>query len=234
MSAFSMLSSSKALFTTKRNPKDIYCINGIRSLSLIWIIFGHRYGIFFYTPLINRSDINAEWLPNYFSGFVNSFHYAVDSFLVLGGFLVSISLLKKFEEEKRLQNVMYKVLRRLLRIVPAYAAMIFFIVSIAHHMGDGPFFKPFMHSISKSCETNWWAALLFIQNYYNPMDLCLTNTWYLSVDMQLFILSPILIYPLWRYRQTFLPIVAGLISLQIACVFTVVYINDFKTWGAAK
>lgn len=234
IAAFSLFSSNKTLFTTKKSPKDIYCINGIRSLSLIWIIFGHRYGIYFYTPLINRSDIVVEWLPNYFSGFVNSFHYAVDSFLLLGGFLVSYSLLNEFEENKTFLHVLYKIFRRILRIFPAYAAMILFTVSIAHHMGNGPFYKPFMSSISENCEKNWWAALLFIQNYYNPMQLCLGHTWYLSVDMQLFILSPFLIYPLWRYRQSFLPIIIGLISLQIAYVFIVVYINDFKTWGPSK
>ncbi len=32
-------------------------------------------------------------------------------------------------------------------------------------------------------------------------DQCLGHSWYLAADMQLFILSPLFIYPLWRWRR---------------------------------
>lgn len=234
LSCFSIVSNSHHLFNINQESPPIASINGIRALSAIWIVMGHRYAIYFNTPIINRTDIAIVWMPQLFSGFVNSFTFAVDSFLLLGGFLVAKSLLKEFEEKQKFFNILHRVLHRFLRITPAYAAMILFIVSIAHHMGDGPFFKPFMNQLSKSCENNWWTALLYVQNYANPLQLCLTNTWYLSVDMQLFILSPFVIYPLWRFRKYFIPVIAIFILLQILCVFATVYINDFKTWGAAK
>jgi peptidoglycan/LPS O-acetylase OafA/YrhL len=52
------------------------------------------------------------------------------------------------------------------------------------------------------------------------------QTWYLDLDMQLFIVAPLFIYPLWRWRKFGL---AGLIAVGLACqafVFAVYAIYD--------
>lgn len=37
----------------------------------------------------------------------------------------------------------------------------------------------------------------FIENAHH----CMTESWYLACDMQMFLVSPLLVYPLWRYRR---------------------------------
>ncbi|CAG7717757.1 unnamed protein product, partial [Allacma fusca] len=37
---------------------------------------------------------------------------------------------------------------------------------------------------------------------------CFRGGWYLADDMQFFLLSPLLIYPLWKWKKTGLTIVA--------------------------
>lgn len=50
---------------------------------------------------------------------------------------------------------------------------------------------------------------------------CLGHTWYLSVDMQLFIASPPIIYLLWRYKYKFAPV---LVAVALGVIGLTVYI----------
>ncbi|KAG8035950.1 hypothetical protein G9C98_003076 [Cotesia typhae] len=70
---------------------------------------------------------------------------------------------------------------------------------------------------SDCCKEKWWAKLLYIHNYVYSHDLrCLIHTWYLAVDMQLFWVSPLIVYPLYKKHKL------GLIILSTAIVASVI------------
>lgn len=48
-------------------------------------------------------------------------------------------------------------------------------------LANGPLWWLYMN-YGINCEQNWWASLLYIQNYYNAEAICLAHTWYLSVS----------------------------------------------------
>lgn len=84
-----------------------------------------------------------------------------------------------------------------------------FAAALYPYIGTGPDWN-YIELVSKSSRKYWWTTLLYIQNYYVPRrenDL-LTNpstsiaeTWYLACDMQMFWISPLFIYPLWRWKR---------------------------------
>lgn len=54
-SAFSVYSNGKKLFQTSDTSKDIIeSLHGIRALSIMWIIHGHRVQMYASFPIINR------------------------------------------------------------------------------------------------------------------------------------------------------------------------------------
>jgi hypothetical protein len=62
-------------------------------------------------------------------------------------------------------------LHRYLRTMPVLALLILVIVSLLKHFGSGPYFEfTTYYSMIMDCEKYWWAALLQIQNYYNPVE----------------------------------------------------------------
>lgn len=76
-----------------------------------------------------------------------------------------------------------------------------------------------------NCEKWWWTTLLHVQNYVNPNEICMSHSWYLSLDFQLFLISPFLIYPAWKYGWKYLwtlPTLALLSSIYIL-VMSLVY-----------
>lgn len=81
----------------KKPKHSVECLDGLRAISLLWIIFGHRYFEMFLAPSVNKLSATESWLKNILSLSHTTFHLAVDTFLLMGGLLAAWSLQKSFE-----------------------------------------------------------------------------------------------------------------------------------------
>lgn len=148
----------------------IDCLDGIRSLSMIWIIIFHVHDLIPKVPIINASsrdkylDHPASMLL-LVSGFL-----AVDTFFVLSGVLVAWNVLKELDKKGSV-NLIKFYLQRYVRITAPLAALILFVTSFAVHMGEGPIWKPYMLQMQNSCSRYWWSSILHIQNFVNPSNM---------------------------------------------------------------
>lgn len=62
-------------------------------------------------------------------------------------------------------------LHRYMRVMPVLAFLILIVVSIFKMFGDGPFYEFTTRGAQiDACKNYYWAALLHIQNYYNPLE----------------------------------------------------------------
>ena len=170
--AFSVYTNGEKLFEIKRSnsPNAIECLHGLRGLSILWIVLGHRYLMpVSFVPVINRSELptfrNSAW-----SAFTNTSQLAVDTFLLVGGLLVTWSYLTKLDKKGKV-NLPRFYLHRYLRITPVLVALVFVMVSFFRHFGDGPYHKNVLLFNLPHCEKYWWVTFLHIQNYFNPNDL---------------------------------------------------------------
>ena len=50
---------------------------------------------------------------------------------------------------------------------------------------------PFEDAVDVKCAETWWMNLLYINNYLSMNNICMIWSWYLAVDMQLFIVGGI-------------------------------------------
>lgn len=55
---------------------------------MMWIIVGHRYLVFYYTPHVNANSVR-DWKKRTENMIIVSGSFAVDTFFVIGGLLVS-------------------------------------------------------------------------------------------------------------------------------------------------
>ncbi|XP_074037523.1 nose resistant to fluoxetine protein 6 isoform X2 [Leptinotarsa decemlineata] len=227
--AFSLYTNAKKLFTSKTGSQDksvnnLKSINGIKVLSMLWVIMGHRCIMNFFSGATNT--VYAHQLKERIEFlFIISASYAVDTFLFLSGFLLSYGIFKNQELLKKRKQfpVIPMYIYRFLRLSPALIATILFYVSVFKKMNDGPGWPLYSRKLAGSCALNWWATLLFISNYLDISHQCVEQAWYLAVDSQLFFISPIiLIYFLkMPWRTSSMCIVACIISALYAFVITV-------------
>ena len=102
-------------------------------------------------------------------------------------------------------------------------------------IGTGPNWH-YVRQMSDATRRLWWTQLLYINNYIpmsggmetfgrNSPQSGLAETWYLACEMQMFWLSPLFVYPLWRWRKAgFAFIIASLlILLALSTIPFVVY-----------
>ncbi|XP_044739809.1 nose resistant to fluoxetine protein 6-like [Chrysoperla carnea] len=216
--AFSWFTNFQKITTVNNNPDMLPCLNGIRFISMLWVVIGHQYEGS-QTPLcVNPLDLFVDWQYRMSSMLIIGATVSVDSFFLLSGCLLMYSFLKMMSKKVPF-NVPLFYLHRYLRLTPAYAAVIVLLVTVYRFMGSGPFWDP--EASNERCKTAWWSSLLYIQNYVDIFDQCIGPTWYLQIDMQLYILSPLLLIPIkkWPKITVYLLSTLVLIFIVIPTVF---------------
>ncbi|XP_034664724.1 nose resistant to fluoxetine protein 6-like [Drosophila subobscura] len=225
---FSARASSRAVFRivdSKSNPNIISCLDGIRCMSLIWVIFGHEYIFSLISPNINNLFV-ISWAVQPFSSFILHGFFSVDSFFFIGGLLVAMVALRSMEKSKGKLNVPLMYLHRFIRIVPILAVAILVYMNLMTLITDGPLASAEYHG-KEACEKGWFWTLLFVQNYATN-NICLDHSWYLAVDMQLYIISPLLLIALYKWGKKAAAGIVVLIVLVSCCLFATMMVNNFS------
>lgn len=212
--------TTKKLFATTRSEDEISCLHGIRVLSMMWIIMAHYCLAYTHLPIRNMS-----FILNFFSSNVSMFimgaHNAVDTFFFINGLTLSYTFMIYSRRGIKF-NVLIFYVYRYIRLTPAMGVMILFYTFLLKYMGSGPLWPATVEGLAFGCRKNWWKALLYIQNYELMKDMCINPTWFLSVDTQLYLLSPLLLLPLlkWPNRTLFATGCLTLCSIVISFLLT--------------
>merc|ERR1719443_2189466 len=164
--AFSLCGKSGTVKKLMEIPpyKPTDSLNGLRVLSMMWIILGHSFlmpmGISGYT---NQEDIIVSPLnkdaaeQNYWFCLITSSQMAVDTFFFLSGFLLSHLTLKELTQRKL--KLAPAIVLRYLRLTPSLALTMLVYYKIWVYFGYGPFAPRFQDSITRRCDGSWWSEL---------------------------------------------------------------------------
>ncbi|XRB13867.1 acyltransferase 3 domain-containing protein [Pseudoscourfieldia marina] len=179
-----------------KSPTD--CLNGMRVLSMLWIIMGHT---FMMPAAIAGFDNPLDVLSNDY-GAKNSWkmqailggEMSVDTFFMMSGFLfIWVCYPQAMKTKSGRLPYAGVVAHRYMRITPALSFCLMLYYKVFAFYGNGPFNARYVHSINRRCDTSWWTELLYIQNFYpwNSDDVCMGWTWYLGNDFIFFLVSPL-------------------------------------------
>ncbi|GJQ80381.1 hypothetical protein Trydic_g12243 [Trypoxylus dichotomus] len=221
------------IFSSYRNAKYILvyragdshglrCLDGIRFLSISYVVIGHSFLMMLFAPSVNSLEL-MEWLLEYSSTIIIGGTVCVDSFFMLSGILVTYHTLDLLSLKNGRINWFFFVVYRFVRLTPPYAIVILVYSTLLQFTGSGPMWRKVVLSLQKPCEKFWWSAILNIQNYMNPKSLCIVQSWYMTDDFLYYMLSPLLIYSLWKWK------ILGWINLFIVYIVSVM-INFFLAW----
>ncbi|XP_075157399.1 nose resistant to fluoxetine protein 6 [Haematobia irritans] len=225
--SFSVLTNAPKIFTVKKvnNPNVIHCLNGMRCFSMMWVVFGHGYMTFYDLPHINRNNFYT-WTQTPYSMLVQNATLCVDTFFFMSGLLMLWGAFREMERTKGKLDLKMMYFHRYIRLTPVVAVVVLYIMSLYKYSGAGPMWMK-LGTQDKRCEESWWATLIYVQNYAFPYSICISQSWYLAVDTQLYVLSPLFLIPLWKWGKKALGpiIVFGLLCM--GCTFATFMYNDF-------
>lgn len=168
--AFSVINNSQKLFAInlKSSPSAITCLHGIRSLSMMWVVYGHSFLWYFLQPILNLRTVDA-WSRSVYSMLIETAIISVDTFFFLSGLLIAWIGLKELEKNHGKLNVIMMYVHRLFRLLPLIGILILFTLSFLKYFGSGPHWPVFLAMNTYPCEKTWWRTVLFINNYKNEL-----------------------------------------------------------------
>ena len=224
--SFSLYKTVPAIMATHQPANAITSINGIRVISMFWVILGHTFlwGIEF--DLIADIKKMYETVPKRFLFQpVANLSFSVDSFFVLSGLLVSYLSIREMDRRQGKFPFISFYLHRLLRLSPTYYFTVLIYFKVLPYVGSGPLW---FYGDVNLCEKYWWTNILYINNFYPNLffDQCYVVTWYLASDMQFFIISPIFLLLLYHCWKIGLATIAGTMLASIAVIGTLAGIEN--------
>ena len=138
--SFSPINNLEKLFTVKEGgDQTLAVLNGVRVLSIGWVIVGHGFSFIQFAPIVNMSTMNLM-LKDTFFGIVPGGFYAVDSFFFLSGFLTFCLLASKMYPKKGKINFGLLYFHRYYRLIFPIIFVTGFTMFVMTHLGDGPFY----------------------------------------------------------------------------------------------
>lgn len=193
--AFSLQSNIKSLFDTQKKPGPMDAINGIRVISMAWIIWTHTYLI----PIKETFAFARNYIlavEGFLFQFILNGWVLVDSFFCIGAMVATYSLLNNMEKTGQI-NPIEIIINRISRFLPSVCftvALLFLMPALS----SGPLWAEYFSYQINKCTNYWWATIFFFNNWLPESKICMLHTWYLSADIQLYIFSIIFLIPLYK------------------------------------
>ncbi|XP_040563229.2 LOW QUALITY PROTEIN: nose resistant to fluoxetine protein 6 [Lepeophtheirus salmonis] len=230
---FSIISSTKDLFSmpqkTANNKKKTKFVGWYEFLSITWVLIAHSFsasGQRIDDTFIAYKDILGE----YFGQTVFNAFNSVDTFFLLSGLLVSYLTIKELERNNGTINWFLYYFHRYVRITLVYAIIVFMFASVLRHLG--PTNKIIQESVD-ACQKHSWENLLYIENFVSQNFGCIIQGWYLNCDMQMFLITPLILYPLYRWEKIGYAIGAIIILGSTGLLALIHYIKR-DVWAATQ
>ncbi|XP_006627273.1 O-acyltransferase like protein isoform X1 [Lepisosteus oculatus] len=222
LQAFSLQKCAAGVWTTESASENYSSLNGIRILSLLWIISGHTIQLSAWNNLDNekRWKETVENNPLYIFAYSGPVYLAVDTFLLVGGLLSVKSLfsfIQKADDKISMWLVVNYLFKRFKRIQPLHLYTVCLVIGLFSVIPKGSFWF-IVESGIENCKRYWWSNVLLINNLFTTADMCTPWTWYLSVDFQFYISTPLLVL-LYR-RNKYAMIAVASIFLLISCLIS--------------
>lgn len=208
INCFDVFTNWNSLTSVTEDEKDVKSIHGIRALSALGLLMSHKTMALFYNPYMNRSQM-TENLGMPWSVIGRTAILFTDCFMLISGFLNANSLINDIKKGKSM-NFSKKILTRIFRITPNLFAVILFCTYVLPTLGSGPLWPMVIDQHSYLCKKYMWRNLIYIHNYFPFQDMCLTHTHQIGIDMQLFVVTPLIVLILYKYKKFGLYVTGGL------------------------
>eukprot|EP00826_Nyctotherus_ovalis_P061750 TRINITY_DN881_c0_g1_i8.p1 TRINITY_DN881_c0_g1~~TRINITY_DN881_c0_g1_i8.p1 ORF type:complete len:666 (-),score=107.02 TRINITY_DN881_c0_g1_i8:289-2286(-) len=191
---FSFIGNFRSFMSTKNKTDDnLDIFNGIRVFSMVWIIYAHTYDFGAQGPIKNLPEYSREIKLSYPMTIVINGTLSVDVFFFMSGFFAALSFSKIYQNPKNrsFKTVILSYIFRYLRLTPLLVVCTLYRLFIERGTKDYPFHIKLQYD-GERCDKTWFLPLLYASNFFSSFaDMCIDWTWYIMVDMQMFLISPI-------------------------------------------
>lgn len=202
----------------KREERPMRVLDGMKFWAMLFLAVGNSYLFATYFVVANTKDL-PEFYKEFFFTLIPFAFFALDATLFISAIIATYNFLKM--PEMTVGGVMKAILTRFLRFMFLVAVVMGVSIWAVSILVEGPMGHLYAQAFD-TCKTQWWTNLLMINNFYPASavtgESCMWWTWYLSVDMQLFLVAPLLAALLKKSPKLGYSTIALLCGCSIAAV----------------
>ncbi|KFB44409.1 AGAP005145-PA-like protein [Anopheles sinensis] len=205
---------------------DLRYIHTIRMIVFFGVALGHTL---FYAQPRTALTIEKRFYDLPTMVLINGFQI-VTTFFSISALLLVLFFMQKVEQTKKQVGVLEIFIisaARYVRLTPVYAFVMLFEATWVIRLGDGPLWQKGFESGRTYCRENWWANMLYINNYYKVDQPCMLHTWYLAADFHLFVYGLVLCALITRFPKIRNLLLGTMLVLSYAITSIIIYVNEF-------
>ncbi|XP_041974276.1 O-acyltransferase like protein-like [Aricia agestis] len=201
--SFSVKANILQIFDKSVGSDTVPEVHGLRTFSMIWIIFGHTCIIAF--RYADNTALRAILEKSFWFQLIVSAVYSVDTFFCLGGMLVSYLYFRTNAKGNldRLTKGRSKVTAgffqflglmgyRFARLTAPYLFILGVVEVVMKWFHANAVFEVPAND-HETCPAYWWRNLLYINTLFPVEQMCMLWSWYLSDDTQFYAVSAIIL-----------------------------------------
>jgi hypothetical protein len=184
-----------AAATTVSRP-NLSAIDGIKVISMIWLVSAHTM-LFFIRTIANGRQFWSILLDVRFMTIMAGI-FPVDSFFTVTGVLTSYLKFNRSRDARRPMTTLAYWLEifvhRYLRFMPMYLLIFWYTRDLSEFIGHGPMwdYATAATSLRSICKReSLWVPILFQANFKPIEQHCVKPAWYLANDYQYLLITPI-------------------------------------------
>ncbi|XP_055924571.1 nose resistant to fluoxetine protein 6-like [Argiope bruennichi] len=195
---FSIQTNARQILSTDTDQEHMDYIDGIRVLIFLCIFITHFF--MFTARALRNIDYNFQIILEMpIIQFYEHTALALDTFVLVSGFLTAYSFSNYFEKNNGKIPWFLFYTRRFVRITPVYMAVLGFYTTLFTYISSSPVWPTY--DTNPVCRKNWIWNLLYINNFITHHNQCMNMTWFLGCIMQLYMISPLFMIPLNRWPR---------------------------------
>ncbi|XP_071442364.1 nose resistant to fluoxetine protein 6-like [Hetaerina americana] len=199
---FSVPRNTNIIFDAILGDDSVHAIHGLRFMGMGWIIMVHT--VYYLSDYCDNKALAVRKAEGFMVQVVSNATLSVDTFFFISGFLLAYlyykeELSKKPAKEQKkttlkadVTKFLLMVLKRFMRLTPTYM-LVLGIVDINISWYNKTSFFTMSEKSDVVCSKYWWRNILYINNFFSREEMCMSWSWYLSNDMQFFILGTFLL-----------------------------------------
>uniref|UniRef100_A0A182P598 Acyltransferase 3 domain-containing protein n=1 Tax=Anopheles epiroticus TaxID=199890 RepID=A0A182P598_9DIPT len=205
---------------------DLRYIHTIRMIVFMGVTFGH---VSFYAQPRTALTIEDRYSDLATMIVINGTQI-VTTFFAISAMMLVLFFVQKVEETKKkvgAAEILIISVARYVRLTPVYAFVMLLEATWVVRMGDGPLWQKGFETGRSYCRKNWWANLLYINNYYKVDEPCMLHTWYLAADFHLFVYGLLVCALITRYPKIRNALLGTLMVLSYFGTAAVIYLKEY-------
>lgn len=183
---FSAKSNIKSLVEQKGST--ISCFNAFKVLLMFWIVAFHtvNWNAQYAPPPLKVYFSDLKHNSNVVITTLLSARFPVDAFFLMTGFLMTKTLMQQFKRSH--VNVLQVIVDRIVRISPSVWIAFLVFLYVVPLLGFNDKLDRFWKIQQDQCSNYEWLRVVFHANDISHPH-CFTVSWYVAVDLQLYILA---------------------------------------------